>query len=92
MPFPVYRPKIVIKVVKPARAYPIIYANIIPDKLKPNVYNPIFSPISAAIMQRISIPMATGNRFFVMLKNNVLFDFRDKFGDKDKDFFLNVLV
>jgi hypothetical protein len=43
-------------------------------------------------MQRISIPNAAGNRFFVMLKNNVLFDFRDKFGDKDKDFFLNMLV
>ncbi len=54
-PVPVYRPKIVIKVVKPTRAYPIIYANVIPIKLKPNVYNPIFSPISAAIMQRISI-------------------------------------
>ncbi len=43
-------------------------------------------------MQRISIPRAAGNRFFVMLKNNVIFDFRDKFGDKDKDYFLNVLV
>jgi len=41
-PVPVYRPKIVIKVVKPARAYPIAYANAIPVKLKPNVYNPIF--------------------------------------------------
>lgn len=55
-PVPVYRPKIVIKVVKPARAYPIAYANAIPVKLKPNVYNPIFSPISAAIIQSISIP------------------------------------
>ncbi len=55
--------------------------------MKPNVYNSIFSPISAAIMQRISILMAAGNRFFVMLKNNLFFDFRDKFGDKDKDFF-----
>ena len=34
---PVYLPKMVIKVVKPARAYPIIYANAIPIKLKPNV-------------------------------------------------------
>jgi hypothetical protein len=86
-----YLPRIVVKVVNPARAYPIIYANVIPIKLKPNVNTPIFSPISAAIIQRISIPRATGNRFFVILKNNVLFDFRDKFGDKFKDFFLNVL-
>jgi hypothetical protein len=59
--------------------------------LKSNVYNPIFSPISAAIMQRISIPRATGKRFFVILKNNILFDFREEFGHKFKDFFLNVL-
>src|SRR5687767_12824127 len=51
-PVLVYRPKIVIKVVKPARVYPIIYAKVIPNKLKPNVYNPIFSPTSAAIIQR----------------------------------------
>ena len=84
---PVYRPKIVIKVVKPARAYPIIYANVIPDKLKPNVYNPIVSPNSAAIIQRISIPSAAGNRFLVILKNNLLFVFRDTLEDNDKDFF-----
>jgi hypothetical protein len=59
--------------------------------LKPNVYNPIFSHISADIIQRISIPRAVGNRFFVMLKNNLLFVFRDRLEDKFKDFFLNVL-
>src|SRR5215210_3328151 len=80
-----YLPRIVIKVVKPARAYPIIYANVIPIKLNPNVYKPIFSPNSAAaIIQRISIPSATGYKFLVMVKNNSLFDFNDKFEDKDK--------
>jgi hypothetical protein len=59
------------------------------------MYTPIFSPISAAIMQRISIPSAVGYIFFVMFKNNLLFDFRDKSGrykSGDKDFFLNILV
>jgi hypothetical protein len=36
-PVQVYHFKIVIKVVKPAKAYPIAYANAIPVKLKPNV-------------------------------------------------------
>jgi hypothetical protein len=87
-----YLPRIVIKVVKPARAYPIIYANVIPNKLKPNVYNPIFSPISAAMIQIISIPSATGYIFFVKLKNNLLLDFNDKFEDKDKHAFLSLLL
>jgi|SRR5215208_5700700 len=80
-----YLPRIVIKVVKPARAYPIIYANVIPIKLKPNVYKPIFSPISAAIIQRISIPSAAGYILLVILKNNLVFVFNDKFEDKNKD-------
>ena len=58
-----YLPRIVIKVVNPARTYPIIYANVIPIKLKPNVYKPIFSPISAAIIQRISIPVQQNTYF-----------------------------
>jgi len=87
-----YLPRIVIKVVKPARAYPIIYANVIPIKLKPNVCKPIFSPNSAAIIQRISIPSAAGYRFFVMLKNNLLFAFNDKFEDKDEGVFFCLFV
>jgi len=87
-----YLPRIVIKVVKPARAYPRIYAKVIPIKLKPNVYNPRFSPISAAIIQRISIPSAAGYMFLVVVKNNLLFDFNDRVEDKDKDDFLSLFL
>jgi hypothetical protein len=78
-----YLPRIVIKVVNPARAYLIIYANVIPIKLKPDVYKPIFSPISAAIIQRISIPSAAEYILLVEAKNNLVFDLRVRFEDKD---------
>jgi hypothetical protein len=43
-------------------------------------------------MQRISIPIAAGNRFFAMLNNNLLFVSIDGLEDKDKDVFLNLLL
>jgi hypothetical protein len=58
-------PKIVIKAEKPAIANPKKYAITIPSKLKPKTDNPMFSPISAEIMHKISIPNAAINTFFM---------------------------
>ena len=54
--------------------------------------SPIFSPNSADTIQSISIPSAAGYRFFVMLKNNLLFAFNDKFEEKDEDVFLSLFL
>jgi hypothetical protein len=40
-----YLPRIVMNVVKPARVYPIAHAIDSPERLNPNKYNPVFSPI-----------------------------------------------
>jgi hypothetical protein len=53
-----YLPRIVIKVVEPARTYPKQYAIAMPNGLNPNKYRLVFSPISAAAIHRISIPSA----------------------------------
>jgi hypothetical protein len=56
-----YLPRIVMKVEKPANANPKVYAITIPYRLKPKTDSPIFSPISAHIIHRISIPRAATN-------------------------------
>jgi hypothetical protein len=56
-----YLPKIVINVENPASANPKVYATTIPYRLKPKTDNPIFSPISAQIIHKISIPKAAMN-------------------------------
>jgi hypothetical protein len=56
-----YLPRIVMKVEKPANANPKVYAITMPYKLKPKTDIPIFSPISAQIIHRTSIPRAATN-------------------------------
>jgi hypothetical protein len=46
---------------KPASVNPKVYAITIPYRLKPKTDIPIFSPISAQIIQSTSIPKATIN-------------------------------